>query len=252
MAADKAGSYRLGLIPASRPTGQWYLQGMRWLSLLAVGVVACGPTDDTTRGPVASIVKTSAAGVRLHAVRHRLELAALPAEDWIALPATGTVEVDAAVKVPAVDGRPDYRKADGTIAVRSVGPWQLGDDVAMRPVPGQATAFGGLNFGHLAIDALAARLTVADGHARLTRWSLASPDVELDVDLDVTLERELGASRLLGCIRLEPTAALKARDPSLHTLLSLLGSPVDDHGRQDLTLTGTIDQPRIAARLCNP
>lgn len=227
---------------------------MRWISLIAVGAVACGPTDDTTRGPIERIVKTSAAGVRLHAVRHRLELAALPTEDWFALPATGTVEVDAALKVPAVGGRPDYRKAEGTIAVRSVGPWRLGDDVAKLAAPGDASTFmaGGIHFGHLGFDALAARLTVADGHARLTRWSLASAEIELDVDLDVTLARDLGDSQIVGCVRLEATAALKARDPALHTLLSLLGSPVDDDGRQNLNVIGTIDQPRLAPTLCGP
>jgi hypothetical protein len=226
---------------------------MRLVGPLALAALSCGgsPGDGATRGPIERTVHVADDAVRVRAVRHRLDLATLPTEDWFALPARGTVVVDARVVVPIDHGRRDLRRARGHIGLRCDGPCQVGDDVARLAAAGAAAiAPDGIAFGHLSLDGLDVELTIADGHARVTRFALASPDLELSVELDASLDRGLDAARLRGCVRFRATEALRARDPRLHGLLALLGSQVDDRGRASLAIDGTFGAPRVAPRPC--
>jgi len=93
-------------------------------------------------------------------------------------------------------------------------------------------------------------VTFADGHARLTSWAMKSVDLELLLDLDVTLARDPSDARLDGCIRVRPTEALRARDPRLHTLLTLVAPARDADGRIVFQLTGPVSAPRLTAAAC--
>ncbi len=226
---------------------------MRTLAWLVVGLVGCGADSGhggTTHGPLASIVHEAPGAVRLHAVRHRLELADLPVSAWVGLPARGTLELDAALRIPVVNGQRRYDQARGTLRVRCVDHCQLGDDHARLPFPG-GDAFGGdVAFSHLDLDGLDVELTVADGHARVTRWGLRSFDVELHVDLDATLAATLGASTVNGCVRFGPTDALAKRDPRLHSLLSLISPTRGPDQLSHVAITGTLAATRRVPRVC--
>ena len=89
------------------------------------------------------------------------------------------------------------------------------------------------------------------GVARLTRWTLPSPEVETAVGLEVRLASDPGASALAGCVRYRPTAALAARDPRLHALAIQAGAAVAD-GWYALRIDGTVDAPQRVAAPCEP
>lgn len=226
---------------------------MRTLAWLAMGLVGCGAgggDGGTTHGPLASIVHEAPGAVRLHAVRHRLELADLPVSAWVGLPARGTIEVDAALRIPVVDGQRRYDRAKGTIAVRCVAGCQLGDDHARLAMPDGPLLGGDVAVSHLDLGGFDVELTAADGHARVSRWTLGSTDLELHVDLDVALAPALDDAALDGCVRFRPTDALARRDRRLHDLVTLASpfrGPDQDHRVQ---IAGTVARPRLLARMC--
>ncbi|HVV84119.1 MAG TPA: hypothetical protein VHE35_13685 [Kofleriaceae bacterium] len=231
----------------------------RRLSLVAgaavLGTVACGKGADgppRTRGPISSIVELGPDAVRLHAVHHLLELADLHADRWTGgLPASGTIELGANVRIPLDGLHPDLERAQGRLAVRCVEHCQLGDDASrLRSAGGGSFAADGVAFSHLSLDGLEAHVELGDGHARLTDWKFASPDLELRVALDVSLGRGAADSRVDGCIAYRPTEALRARDPQLFALLVLAGGAPGDDGLHDLRLEGSAADPRILAEPC--
>ena len=210
--------------------------------------IACGDAGppSPTSGPIDSIVHLGPTAVTLHAVRHRLELDELPLDAPV--PLVGTIELDTDVAIPLVNFRPAVRHISGRARVRCIDACKLGDDrtpLSLGPL-GDAVPFS-----HLALDGLDASVTIRGGTARLTQWTLASPDLEVTVGLSVKLARSPEASTLDGCARFRPTAALAARDPKLHTLVTL-ASPADADGWHRVQLAGTVGAPRMIASACGP
>jgi hypothetical protein len=230
---------------------------VRWLAIMTVVASACGSGSGSgaTSGPIESTVKESRDRVRVKAVHHKLALADLPVGAWIGLPVSGTIELDADVQIPVVDGVRDYRKATGSIAVRCLDTCRIGDDVTrLKPSTGSPSSDAfvgdGILFGHLDLTGLEAEVSIADGNARLTHWRLASADIDLDVALSLALARSLDESRIDACIRLRPTAALKERDLKLYDLLTIMTPASDADGQHHLQVAGTVDRPRMIGRIC--
>lgn len=198
-------------------------------------VAACGAGDQPapTSGPIESIVHVSPTAVQLYAVRHRLDLAALPL-DGAPVPAlVGPIELDAAVTIPLDLLRPDATSAYGRVAVRCTGACRVGGDAAMPAVD---------------LTGLAVEVAIRRGTARLTRWALASADVEATLGLTVRLARDPAASRLDGCLVIRPTAAAP---PPLRAAVDAL-APADGGGWHRLRLGGTVGAPDLTAAPCEP
>jgi type II secretion system protein N len=223
---------------------------------LVLLVVSCGSgSTAATSGPVESMVSETPKAMRIKAVRHRLELAALPVSGWIGLPVRGTIEVDAAVTVPIVGGRREFEQAVGSIAVRCIGTCTIGDDVTrLYPAAGASgrDAFfaDGIAFSHIDLTGFEAEVTIADGKARLTHFQVTSPDLQLSLSLSLSLTATLSTSNLDGCLHLRPTDALRERDPRLHELVSLASPTQDDDGAHHIQFGGSVAEPRIMSRIC--
>lgn len=215
------------------------------LSLLA----ACSGSDRpaATSGPPSSIVHLGPTGAQLYAVRHKLSLADLPLRQFVGLPGVGTIEVGANLLVPLGGDGINVRGTDGTIAVRCVGPCQLGDDRTSLPDRG----LGPITISHLDLSGFEAHIEAKGGVVRLTRFALASADLELALSLEVRLAPDPRASQVDACVRFRPTAALRERDPRLHALISL-GAPAGDDGWQRVRITGTVAAPRRQGTSCEP
>ncbi|MBK9035729.1 MAG: hypothetical protein IPL61_31515 [Myxococcales bacterium] len=217
-------------------------------AVVLVWLVACSGSDrpTATSGPIESIVHVGPTSAQLLAVHHRLELDQLPIDAPLGLPLTGTIELDAVVTIPLSLLRPDVANTSGRAAVRCVGRCRLGDDrTRLR------TGLGDVEFSHLDLDGLEAEVEVRAGVVRITRWALASPDLEATVGLEVRLARAPTASVLDGCVRFRPTAALAARDPGLQTVVALAAS-ADADGWRRLRIAGTVGAPRLIATACEP
>jgi hypothetical protein len=223
---------------------------------LVMGLAACGsskseaPKDEPpkerpqTSGPIESIVHKTDLVMRLDAVRHRVELPDTPLAGWIGLPVRGTAEVDADVTMPLVDGKPAYNRANGTIAIRCIKDCRIGDDVAKLKVEAaKAFAEDGIYFGHIDIEQLDVKAEVRDGKARVTSWTVRSPDVELDASASAELAADPGASTVDACVHFKATDALKQRDAKLAALLDLVGGWRAPDGTNHITATGTLDTP---------
>lgn len=227
--------------------------GVRAALVVSVGLIACGGSDapTPTSGPIESIVHIGPSGVSLLAVRHRLDLATLPIDPPLGLPLLGTIELDASVLIPLDGLQPAVRYTAGRAAVRCVGHCQLGDDRTPLALGGDGALAGDVAFSHLDLDGLDAQVEIKRGVARLTRWALASADVEVAVGLEVRLARRPEASALEGCVRYRPTAALAARDPRVHALAELT-SPAAPDGWHHVRVTGAVGAPRLIATACEP
>jgi len=227
------------------------------LALLLLGVAAaCGsskqPAKAQTSGPIESIVKITKDAVRLEAVRHRVPLADLPLSSWIGLPVKGTVEIDADLTIPIVDGARDYPHAHGSLAAHCVDTCTIGDDLTKLKPPGvpEELLGDGIEFGHVDLTRLEVEVTVAGGHARLSRWRLDSPDVAIFVEGDVELTADVEQSRATGCVRYMPTPALEQRAPKAYALLALVGGTPDDAGVFGIALEGAIGTLEVMPRVC--
>ena len=123
----------------------------------------------------------------------------------------------------------------------------LGDDRAQLQI--SFWGVSAIDFGHLTFETVRARADFADGRVHLTStWR--SPDLELDARVTGKLGANAEDTQLDGCVMFRPTAALRRRDPKLHDLISLTGAPIDDAGRYNIKLEGTLGNPRRLAKTC--
>jgi hypothetical protein len=107
----------------------------------------------------------------------------------------------------------------------------------------------GAPFSHFDLDGLDVRVAIRRRVVRVTRWTLPSAEVATEVRLEVRLARDPTDSALDGCVRLRPTAALAARDPHLHALVSALGER-QGGGWSSVRIAGTVGAPRLVAASC--
>ena len=223
--------------------------------VLALGCGSGGGSEERTSGPIADRITSSERGLRFHAVRHQVDLATLPVQPLLGLPASGTVEIDADLTVPADGRRRDWSAAKGSFAVRCVDGCRIGDDVTKlvpkaRNTRSSAFVGDGLDFGHVDLDAFTVRMVVADGRLAITEWTVRSPDLVLDVSGDVRLSRDLEDSTIDVCIRFEPTEALRQRDPKTHAVFAFLGKALLGNGPSMIAVGGTIENARMVPRPC--
>jgi type II secretion system protein N len=172
----------------------------------------------------------------------------------IGLPVSGTADVAVDVKVPKVSGRLEYGQAKGTISVGCT-KCQIGDDKTKLRFGAKnartASFLGdGIDFSHLAIDSLDAKLSIESGKLQLTSWKLASPDLELEVALSMTLATPFEASAMDGCIRFKPSKELDKRDPKMASLLMLTGANQGSDGMYHIKLEGSVGNVRRLAKEC--
>lgn len=170
--------------------------------------------------------------------------------DTLGLPVSGTADIVIDVAIPKTRRRPDYAKAHGTISIACT-KCRLGDDQA-KLVLADLTGLApdGIPFGHLTIDQLEVEATIAGGKLALTSFKLRSPDFEIRLALSMAFASSFEDSAVTGCIRFKPTAALRARDPRMHDMLSLTGAARGPDGFDHVSLEGTVGETRRLAKDC--
>lgn len=168
----------------------------------------------------------------------------------IGLPGSGALDLSVDVTMPKVDGIPNFAKATGTMAL-SCQTCQLGDDKTKLSIgPKDGFLGDGVEFSHLTVDSLDAKVSIIDGKLSLTSWKLASPDVAIDVSLDIKLASSVEDSVVDGCIRFKPSKELDKRDPKLYSLLTITGAAVGADGRYHIKLEGTVGKIKRLAKEC--
>jgi hypothetical protein len=166
---------------------------------------------------------------------------------WLlGIPMRGMAEVDIEVAAPIENGVTKYSKAHGTIAMGCATGCVLGDDKAKLDLGPDMQ----VELGHLDFDKLALKMTVDNGHAKVTKWTLESGDLKLALDLDITLADNFSESKIDGCVRFAPTEGLMKRQPKTHALISTTGANmVGDMFA--IRLGGTIGGTKRLAQACD-
>jgi len=162
------------------------------------------------------------------------------------LPMSGLADLAIDLAVPKTGGVAQLKQATGSIAFACADGCKLGDDRAKLTVHG----LGPIDFGHLAIASIDARVDVKDGRADLSRWALTSNDLTLYARLRITFADNLEDSMLEGCIRFRPELALAARDPKTAAVLDTTGASKDAEGFFTIRVGGTIGDRKYLAQAC--
>jgi hypothetical protein len=228
--------------------------GMRTLPAITLPAItllaACGRAAEPPREgafDVNDIVAATSEEVRIAVDRQAVPLDQMPMERWLAgLPMRGLANVKIDLAAPTAADRTLFSRAHGSFAFTCDRDCRLGDDVA-RLALGTAQ----LDVGHLDIASFAVRGQVANGHAKLTEWTVVSPDVKLMVDVDVALADDLAASKVEGCIRFAPVAGLDKRRPKTWAVVQTTGASLDKTGMFSIRLTGTLGAPKRLAQACD-
>jgi hypothetical protein len=219
-------------------------------TLLAITLLAaCGRTAEPPREgafDVADVVTTTSDEVRIAIDRRAVPLDQMPVAHWLAgLPMRGLANVKIALAAPTDGDRTMFSRAHGSFAFTCDKDCRLGDDVAQLALGAMK-----LDVGHVDIASFALRGKVANGHAKLTEWTLVSPDVQLHVDVDIALADDLAASELEGCIRFAAVAGLDKRRPKTWAVVQTTGARLDDTGMFSIRLAGTLGAPKRLAQSC--
>jgi hypothetical protein len=168
----------------------------------------------------------------------------LPVSSWTAgLPVSG----DGRLVVALTPAEPtDWTTVTGSVTF-TCDRCTLGDDRTQLQI--EFWDAKAIDFGHLTFDTVRARAVLSNRRVELaSQWR--SPEFELDAYVVGELAPSAADTRLEGCVRFRPTAALRERDPRLHDVISLTGAPVDAHGRYFITLEGTLGELRRLGKIC--
>ncbi len=211
-----------------------------WMRLAMLGALAaCGakPAPEAAKDAIEYVAD--------------VDLATRPTTDSLGLPMSGSVHVE----VHLQHATPDLRSATGTVRVTCAKGCRLGDDkTKLVPKTTRPNAFvgDGLDFGHIAFDSFDIGLTFADGHATITTWNVASPDLQLVASGGLTLARTLAESTIDMCVRYGATPALQQRDPKMAAVIELTGAPRSaKDGLFNLQLVDRFDQMKRLGRVCD-
>jgi len=167
----------------------------------------------------------------------------LPVRDWTAgLPVTG----DGRLLAWLAPSRPRaWSNVVGFVRFRCDG-CTLGDDHAQLKL---AMLEDRIYFGHITFDTVRASADFGDGRVQLSSaWR--SPDFELDARVDGILAPRAADIVLDGCVVFRPTAALLARDPKTHAVISATGAPLGPNDTYSIKIAGTLGEMRRLGQVC--
>jgi type II secretion system protein N len=209
----------------------------------------CGkdsPPVETGAFELADVMHTTADGLRVQVDRREVPLGEMPVASLLAgLPMNGLADIAIDLTVPGSAGKRDYSRASGSVTFGCPAGCTVGDDVTRLGIA------GGVSFGHLAFDKVDVRVELDHGHAKVTRWQLASNDLTLEVTLDIALAPALADSTLEGCVRFKPSPTLARRDPKTAAVLALTGAPMGADGVYSIKVAGRVGQRKLLGEACS-
>jgi type II secretion system protein N len=226
-----------------------------WRTVL---VLAWGCGSSATPATPQNTLDISLADHKLHdfsedgayALHKKLSGVGVPATDIpivsksLTLPVSGAIDVAVDVVVP---GR-DLRSANGNIEV-GCRRCQVGDDVTRLKMK-MGYLGDSVEFGHITVDRLVARIELANGAAELATWRFVSPDLELELSLRTELAQDWASSPIHGCLRYKVRPELEERSPKMAALLAITGAMLGEDGFFHIALEGTLGDIKKLARNC--
>jgi type II secretion system protein N len=162
-------------------------------------------------GHIKGTVALSKDGTEVDVVGEDLPSASLPMREALGLPMTGKIRFAFALDLPTEKSKsgkagPNWTKAQGGLELACPTGCTIGDGKSklrakLKNRAQQAFAEGGIDFGKVNVDTLFAKVEIKNGKVNVTRFDVKSPDGELHVDVDMTLNQDLQSSVVTGCLR---------------------------------------------------
>jgi len=223
---------------------------MRNSTMLGLALLAACSKPSIEKGAfkIEDVVETTDDAVRVQVDRREVPLREMPVASLLAgLPMSGFADIAIDLTVPITNGKHDYRKASGSLAFVCPTGCTVGDDVTQLQIPG----LGGISFGHLTFDKVDVRAELDDGHVKLTRWQLESPDLTLHATLAIDLAAELADSTLDGCLRFKASPSLARRDPRTAAMIATTGAVLGPDGTYSIKIAGRVGQRKLLGQVCS-
>ncbi|MCX5743256.1 MAG: type II secretion system protein GspN [Proteobacteria bacterium] len=213
-------------------------------------------------GQIAGSIAVSKDGTEIDLEGHDLPGLRLPLrEAFSGLPLDGKVQFSVVADLPNVKNKagkvgPDWSKAEAAISFECPSNCTLGDGVAkFHPKvkkSSEATVKDGLDFNKLFVQSMVAKLEVKKGVAEITKFEMASKDLEMHLQLLLNLAPEVGDSMAAGCFRYKPSEELLKREPKTYSAFMLIGGPLGPDKLFHVKLDGKVKDLKKLALTCGP
>jgi type II secretion system protein N len=214
-------------------------------------------------GTIEGNISISKSGTEVHVAGSQIPSERLPMREALSnLPMSGRIGFSVDLDLPNAklkNGKtgPNWPKATGAAMFRCRSGCVIGDGksklkLKAKNARSQAFAGEGTDFGTVQVSALLARAEIKKGQLALTTWEFKSPDVELHVELGLTLAQNIEESGTSGCLRFKGTEALRKREPKTFDQIALTGAMRGPDNLDHIRLDGKFKEMRKLAQLCGP
>ena len=211
-------------------------------------------------GHITGNIGLSKSATEIHLDGEGLPSGMLPMKEAIGLPMSGKVDFSFDLDLPnqkLKTGRagPNWQKAVGGATFECASGCTFGDGkTKLKPKlknnRNQAFAEGGIEFGKLNIQTLAAKIDISKGHLTVKKFDTKSEDGELHVDFDMTLAQAIDDSTVTGCLRFTGSQALLKRDARTHAAISTTGAPLGPDNLYHIRLDGKVKEMKRLGQVC--
>jgi type II secretion system protein N len=231
------------------------------LFALLRGTVAVKLNADIGAGHLRADVAISSGSTVISVVGDDLPSARLPIREGLGLPMSGKLRLAFDLDLPNEKSKTgkagaNWLKADGSASLSCPAGCTVGDGksklkVNLKNSRSQAFAEGGIDFGKVNIDTLFANIELKNGKVAITKFETKSPDGELHVDFDMTLNQDLNQSQVTGCLRFNGSDGLRKREPKIYGALSTTGAPLGPDNLFHIKLDGPLRDVRRLGLVCS-
>jgi len=211
-------------------------------------------------GHIKGNIGLSKAATSIDLVGDNLPSASLPVREALGLPMSGKLGFVFALDVPTEKSKtgkvgPNWARAEGRVELACPSGCSVGDGKSkLRPKlknqRSQAFAEGGIDFGKVNIDTLFASVEIKSGKLRVTKFDTKSPDGELHVDFEMTMNQDMDQSNVTGCLRFRGSDALLKREAKTHAAISTTGAPLGPDNLFHIKLDGPLREVRRLGQVC--
>lgn len=237
------------------------------LGLLALlrGAVSVGLDAKIGQGHIKGKIGVAKAGTSVHMTGDDLPSASLPMREVLGVPMSGKVRFRFDLELPNEKSKagkiaPNWPKAEGGAEFACPTGCTVGDGKTklklttnnVRQQEFLDQGGGGIDFGKVNIDSLLAAVEIKNGKLEVTKLDTKSADGELHVAFAMTLNQDIQASTVAGCLRFRGSDVLLKREPKTHAAISTTGAPLGSDNLFHIKLDGQLRAMRRLGVVCGP
>jgi type II secretion system protein N len=226
------------------------------------GTIAVKIDAKVGQGHLKGSIALSKDTTSVHVAGDDLASANLPVRVALGLPMTGKIRLALDLELPsdrkAGKSGPNFPRAEGTAEFACPSGCTIGDGKSKLQLTTNNArqqefldqSGGGIDFGRVNVDSLIARIELKNGKLDLTRFEFKSGDGEAHVAVSLTINQDIMASTITGCLRFHDSDAFRKREPKTDAALTTTGAPLGPDGLFHIKLDGQIRTMRRIGVVC--